>query len=247
MNKDLYNWIALALVLIVFAAAIFIYRPVEGNLTRVTVLGESTAKVDPDTAVITFAVVTQARQAVDAQQQNAQKSEAVSEAIKRATLDTVADIKTSNYNLSPEQDYYSGKMPKILGYEVKNTVTVSVASLDKVGAIIDAATAAGANSVEGIQFVVGQESPAQGEALSLAATQAMAKAEAIAASLNGKIVRVVQTTEGGIDPVHVQASYEGFAANAAADASARRATPITAGSVELRSHVILIVDIEIPK
>ncbi len=162
MNKDIYNWIALALVLVVFALALFIYRPVERNLTRVTVLGESTAKVAPDTAVITFAVVTQSRQAVEAQQRNAQTSEAVRIAIEKASVDSKAEIRTSNYSLDPEQDYYSGKMPKILGYEVKNTVSVSVDSLDRVGAIIDAATAAGANSVEGIQFVVGQASPAQG-------------------------------------------------------------------------------------
>ncbi len=97
--------------------------------------------------------------------------------------------------------------PRIRGYSVRNTVTVSIDDMKKVGDLIDAATTAGANSVEGIQFVVGQDSPAQGEALALASKQAMAKAEAIAAAMNGRIVRVVQTTEGGIDPEHVRASY----------------------------------------
>jgi uncharacterized protein len=218
MDKNVFKMVALGAFLILLAVALYLYRPVESKLTRVTVIGDSQAKISPDTAVITFSVVTQGKQAVEAQQQNAQKSEAVKKAVEVITADAKAEIKTSDYNLSPEQDYYSGKMPKILGYEVKNTVTVSIDKLDRVGSIIDAATAAGANSVQGIQFVVGEASPAQGEALSLATKQAMAKAESIAKSLNGKIVRVVQTIEGGVPPQMIDAGYSGFA-NTAANAA----------------------------
>src|SRR4051812_21057251 len=154
MNNNLLKVIALAAFLLLIAAALFIYRPVQNNFTRITVSGDSQAKVSPDTAVITFSVVTQGKQAVDAQQLNAQKSDSVKHAVESITGDAKVEIKTSDYSLNPEQDYYSDKMPKILGYEVKNTVTVSIDKLDRVGAIIDAATSAGANSVEGIQFVI---------------------------------------------------------------------------------------------
>ncbi|HLA96712.1 MAG TPA: SIMPL domain-containing protein, partial [Pyrinomonadaceae bacterium] len=77
MNNTLYKVIALGLFLVLLATAIYVFRPVESRLTRVTVLGDSQAKVAPDTAVITFAVVTQGKQAVDAQQENAKRSEAV--------------------------------------------------------------------------------------------------------------------------------------------------------------------------
>jgi len=150
MNNNIFKSIGLGAFLILLAVALFIYRPTQNNFTRITVVGDSESKVAPDTAVITFSVVTQAKQAVDAQQQNAQKSEAVKLAVEAITGDAKAETKTSDYSLNPQQDYYSGKMPKILGYEVKNTVTVSIDKLDRVGAIIDAATSAGANSVEGI-------------------------------------------------------------------------------------------------
>lgn len=250
MDKNVFKVVALGTFLILLAVAMYMYRPVENKLTRVTVIGDSQAKISPDTAIITFSVVTQGKQAVEAQQQNAQKSEAVKKAVEAITADAKAEIKTSDYNLSPEQDYYSGKMPKILGYEVKNTVTVSIDKLDRVGSIIDAATAAGANSVQGIQFVVGEASPAQGEALSLATKQALAKAESIAKSLNGKIVRIVQTIEGGVPPQMIDAGYSGFA-NSAANVSMRMeakpniATPVEAGSLNIRSQVILVVDISI--
>ena len=197
MNTNAFKMVALAAFILLLAAAIFIYRPTPNNLSRITVIGEAETKVTPDTAVITFSVVNQGKQAVDAQQENARKSDAVKKAVEAVTADTETEIKTSGYSLSPEQDYYSAKMPKILGYEVKNTVTVSVNNLDRVGSVIDAATAAGANSVDGIQFVIGESSPAQGEALGLASKQAMAKAESMARSLDRRLNSGVPAAAGG--------------------------------------------------
>ena len=248
MNTNLFKIVGLAAFLILLATALYVYRPNQSMSTHITVIGDSQAKISPDTAVITFAVVTQSKLAVDAQQQNAQKSDAVKRAVEAITADAKTEIKTSDYNLSPEQDYYSGKMPKILGYEVKNTVTVSIDKLDRVGAIIDAATAAGANNVEGIQFVISEASPAQGEALALATKQAMAKAEAVARSLNGKIVRVVQTIEGGVPPQMVDASYTGnanTAANMMMDMKPPVSTPVQAGALVIRSQVVLVVEVSI--
>ena len=248
MNNNIFKSIGLGAFLILLAVALFIYRPTQNNFTRITVVGDSESKVAPDTAVIIFSVVTQAKQAVDAQQQNAQKSEAVKLAVEAITGDAKAETKTSDYSLNPQQDYYSGKMPKILGYEVKNTVTVSIDKLDRVGAIIDAATSAGANSVEGIQFVVSEKSPAQGEALALATAQAMAKAEAVARSLNGKIVRVVQTIEGGVPPQMVDSDYTAMAnmaANTAFEFKRQVRTPVQAGSETEHSQVVLVVEISV--
>lgn len=246
MNNTLFKSLVLGAFFILMAIAIYVFRPVETRLTRVTVVGDSQAKISPDTAVITFGVVTQGKQAVEAQRENARKSEAVRQAVAAITAEAKTEIKTSNYSLSPEQDYYSGKMPKILGYEVRNTVTVSIDKMDRVGAIIDAATGAGANSVDGIQFVVGETSPAQGDVLALATKQALAKAEAIARSLNGRIVRVVQSNEGGT-PFIPPPTPELYATNASANMLAKSdlSTPIRPGTLDLRSQVILVVDIAI--
>src|SRR5437867_4788650 len=46
------------------------------RVTRVLVSGDSIVQAQPDTAVLVIAVVTQAKQAIDAQQQNATKSDA---------------------------------------------------------------------------------------------------------------------------------------------------------------------------
>jgi uncharacterized protein len=244
MKKISVKILLLALALIIFAASVYIYRPAQNKITRITVIGDSQTKLQPDTAVVTFAVVTQSSQAVGAQQENARRSEAVKEAVQMlASASGKIEVKTNDYNLSPEQDY-SGKMPKIVGYGVKNSVTVSIGDLSKIGAVIDAATKAGANSVEGISFVVRADSPAQGDALALATRQALAKAEAIAKSLNGRIVRVVETSEGGVPNFSApeRNSYNSMAANISPTSAYR--TPVQVGALDVRSQVFLIVEVE---
>jgi uncharacterized protein YggE len=99
--------------------------------------------------------------------------------------------------------------------------------------------------VDGIAFVVREDSPAQGEALAMATRQAMAKADSIAKSLNGRVVRIVETNEGGV-PVRSGTSDSEFkyASNAAMNSNAAVRTPVQAGTIDVRSQVILVVDIE---
>lgn len=60
--------------------------------TKLTVAGEATTRVEPDTATLTIAVVTQSGQALIAQQENARKSKAVADAVKG--LAASAEVKT---------------------------------------------------------------------------------------------------------------------------------------------------------
>lgn len=247
MNRNISLTILLSVALVLFAAALYMYRPQPDKLTRVSVAGDARAKIAPDTAVVTFSVVTQNAQALIAQQDNARKSDAVKSAVEAVKAASKIDVKTSGYNLSPEQDYYSGKLPKILGYTVRNTVTARVSDLTQVGAVVDAATKAGANSIESIVFVVGEDSPAHGESLAAATRQALAKAEAIAASLNGRIVRVVESHEAGVEPARAPSDYSSGAMSNAAmnEAKPMRTTPVEAGSLDVRAQVVLTVEIEV--
>ena len=52
--------------------------------TRITVGGDAIVQAQPDTAILTIAVVTQGKRAIDAQQENATKTEAVVRALKTA-------------------------------------------------------------------------------------------------------------------------------------------------------------------
>ncbi|HET7112690.1 MAG TPA: SIMPL domain-containing protein, partial [Pyrinomonadaceae bacterium] len=89
--------------------------------TRITVGGDSIVQAQPDTAILTISVVTQARRAIDAQQENATKSEAVVQAVK-AAAGTGAEVKTSGYSVQPQRVYRENQPPTITGYEARNSV-----------------------------------------------------------------------------------------------------------------------------
>jgi uncharacterized protein YggE len=247
MKTNILKFVLISIGLVLFAAALYLYRPVSNNFTRVTVTGESQTDVPPDTAIVSFSVVTQNAQAVNAQQENARKIEAVLKALENAANGAKQEVKTSNYSLSPEQDYSGSGMPKIVGYEARNTITVTTDKLDQVGAVIDSATKAGANSVEGISFILRDDSTKRGDALGTATKQAMAKAEAIAASLGGKIVRVVETVEGGATPTPVVYSDTTTSTNTSTMPKPMFKTQIQAGSINVRGQVTLVVDVDARK
>jgi uncharacterized protein YggE len=216
--------------------------------SRVMVLGEADAKAQPDTAVLVLSVVTQSKRAVEAQQVNARKSEAVIAAAKHEG-GANTEVRTSDYGLLPQREWWGGQ-PRITGYEARNSVTVTISDLDRVGAVIDAATQAGANSVEGIDFTLRETNPARRETLAAATRQAMTKAEAIAQALGGHVTRVVESQEGGFVPrpsYHSEDAQALLRAEMSANTAAARMsprTPVEAGSLNIKSSVQLIVEIE---
>src|SRR3989442_842279 len=208
--------------------------------TKVTVAGEAVARVEPDTAVLTVSVVTQSTQALNAQQENARKSETVAAAVK-TTAGSGVEIKTSDYTLQPQYDYRDNRLPKIVGYDARNSVIVTMSDLKNVGAVIDAASRAGANSIDGISFVLRQTSPARGQALADATQQAMNKARSIAEALGGRVLRVVEENENST-VAGVPELYESLKADSTL--KQRVPTPIAAGLLSIRSNVQLIVEVE---
>jgi uncharacterized protein YggE len=213
----------------------------QNRTTKVTVSGEAMTKVEPDAAVIVLSVVTQNAQAITAQQTNARKSEAVANAIKN-TAGTNAEIKTSDYSLQPQYDYHDNRLPKIVGYDARNSVIVTMSDLKNVGAVIDAASSAGANSVDNVSFILRQTSPARGQALSDATHQAMNKAQSIAQALGGRVLRVVEENESATVTGERLMEYE---ATLGYNGDLRKnTTPITSGQLNIKSNVQLIVEIE---
>src|ERR1043166_6520538 len=176
------------------------------KVTRVSVSGDSTVQAQPDTAVVTLSVVTQARQASEAQQQNAAQTDAVVKAL-RSAVGTGAEVKTSGYSLQPQRVYKEGQPPTITGYEARNSVTVTLNDLKKVGAVIDAAGQAGANDISGIAFSLKQDRPALDRALSEATKEAVSKAQLIAQALGGRVSRIVEVQEDGFQ--RPQPIYQG--------------------------------------
>ena len=212
-----------------------------GRVTRVMIVGDSIVQAQPDTAIMTIAVVTQNRSAITAQQENAAKSDEVVRVLK-TIAGANAEVKTSGYSLQPQRIYKEGQPPTISGYEARNTVTVTMSDLTKVGSVIDAAAQAGSNDVSGIAFTLRQDRPARDRALGEATREAMSKAQVIAQALGGRVVRIVEVQEEGFQqrpPVPVYQTETFMAAKRDAVA-----TPIEVGSLEISSRVQVIAEVE---
>jgi uncharacterized protein YggE len=214
-------------------------RLVRGT-TRVTVTGDATVQAQPDTAVVTVAVVTQNTSASEAQSENASKTDAVVRAVKTAA-GAGAEVKTAGYSLQPQYVYKEGAPPTITSYVARNAITVTTGTLERVGAIIDAATRAGANNVDGLAFTLRRDETARAQALSAATREATAKARTVAEALGGRVVRVTEVQEGGaiVRPVITNDSENFVRARAAQDA-----THVEPGSLDVYAQVTLVAEVE---
>lgn len=212
------------------------------RLTRVLVNGDAVVQAQPDTAILSISVVTQRARALDAQSENATKSEAVMRAVKTAA-GAGAEVKTSGYVLEPQRVFRENQPPTITGYEARNTVTVTLSDLARVGAVIDAAAQAGANNVDSVSFMLRKDRPAKSQALAEATREAMEKARALAEALGGRVVRIAEVQEAGaiVRPIYEAMDKVQTMRGAVAG---QAATPIEVGTLDIRSQVQLIAEVE---
>ena len=133
--------------------------------------GNGETRTAPDTADLELAIETQAKTAEEAAASNAALAQKVIDALK-AKLGDKGKVTTGGYSLNPEYDQRPNAKPTIIGYTAQNTITVQTGALDLVGALIDAAIAAGANRVNSLDFSVKDDTKARAEAIAMATRDA---------------------------------------------------------------------------
>lgn len=172
-------------------------RPVEQRRT-IAVTGHGEVKATPDRALLSFAVETTADRAAGAVAENAKRSGAVAAALKSA-LGADAAISTTHFAIEPRYAQPrpgETREPQITGYVVRNEVRVDRAPTDRVGALIDAATSAGANRIGNLQFTFSKQDELQRTALEQAGADARAQAESVARGLGVRLKSVLSATTG---------------------------------------------------
>ncbi len=187
--------------IILFFIALFAYTKLAGPIPfsvnsvttnktdTFTVTGEGKISVPPDIAIVNAGVQAQGTTVKAAQDLLNKNINAVSAAIKSAGVDN-KDIQTSGYNINPTYDFSAGKQ-RVTGYQASSNLTIKVRAIDRANTVIDAATAAGATNVGGINFDVDDKTKSQNEARQKAVADAKSKAEnaaKIAGFTLGKII-----------------------------------------------------------
>lgn len=164
--------------------------------TLLSVSAHAEARRAPDIATLSTGVVTQAADANSALRTNAEQMNKVVAAIKAAGI-AERDIQTSGINLNPQYQYAENKPPVITGYQASNNVNIIVRDIAKVGGILDALVAVGANQINGPTFDIEDKDSLQDQARRTALDKARARAEMYASALGMRVRRIVSVSEGG--------------------------------------------------
>ena len=165
----------------------------------ITVAGEGRVAARPDLAVTTLGVEVYATTLGEAMAEAAGSMERVWQALRGAGLQD-ADLRTARYSVQVERPYdqKTGRPSDSPGYRVVNLVEARIRDLNRVGAILDDAIAAGANSVVGVVFTVADAGSLESQARAAAMADARGRAEQLARLVGAELGPVVQISEGGM-------------------------------------------------
>ena len=203
--------------------------------------GQATVTAKPDRVRVEIGVVTQGSTAAAAAQANATQFEAVVAALKKL-LGSEAEIQTANYSVNPEYKYpREGGRPTIAGFTASNTIRVETSKVDQASSILDTASGKGANTIHGIHFFVKDDNALRTRALREAAADARRNAEAMAAGVGQKILRILRIEDNAVSTPRPMQKEVMMMRGAVADASAP--TPVESGTVEVHATVALTAEI----
>lgn len=219
MGKRINALAAVAIVALVLISVLGVTHQVattqvnSGNQKTLQVTGDGTASTAPDLSLLDFSVTTQGATASQASNDNAAAVANVMQTLSSLGY-SKADIQTTSYTLQPLYNYSQGQQQsKITGYQVWNSIEVSIRNFTIIGKTIDAIVAAGVNQIQSVTFTFSDStlSSLQTQALQKAAQDANSKANAIASALNVQLIGPVTVSPGFTYQPYVQA----FTANAA--------------------------------
>lgn len=197
-------------------------------LETVTVSGTGRATVAPDRFTFTVGVQTVAATVDDAVAENNQRVGSVIAALKKAGAGD-KDIQTSQFTIYPQQDYQEGKLPRILGYQVANTIRVRSSKVGDAGRLLGVAVAAGVNHSSGINFEVSDPARGRDQGLRAAFEDARAKAALLAQAAGRTLGRAVSISEG----VQHQAPPQPMMRTMAMEAQVASDVPVESGTQEV--------------
>jgi uncharacterized protein YggE len=198
---------------------------------RILVNGEGRVDIAPDMAILSLTV---AREAETAQQALKAGSAAMNDVLDAMLAEGIEkrDLQTSRFSIQPRYvrpaPKTSGEVtaPQIVGYTVRNSLTVRVRDIDAVGRILDKSVSLGVNEGGNISFTNDEPSAAITSARIKAVQDAASKAQTLAETAGVKVGRILEISEQSYypSPQPVAMSRMQLSVGAASDA-----VPVVAG------------------
>jgi uncharacterized protein YggE len=205
-------------------------------LAEVEAEGEVLAR--PDTAVLIFAVETEALQAQEAAADNAKKSEAFLAQVKRM-LAPEEKVQSAGYRVFPIyrlkekiQAREKVRTDEIMGYRAQHTFRVELRDMLKIGKVSDAGVKQGASRVQGPYWDHSKKEELQQQAAVIALKRARSLAEGLAQAAGLKVKGLVK-----VSTAHAYRPMPLGLARAAAPAEREPETPIEVGEEKFQARV----------
>jgi hypothetical protein len=158
----------------------------------ISVVGTAEINVAPDEAVLSLGVDSHDKVLAAAKSENDRRVKKVL-ALARAAGVEQKDIGTSSLQMEP--DYSEEKIPRLLGYQVSQTIAITLKDLTKYEALMTQLLEAGVNRVYGVRFIVGEDRRYRDEARAKAIIAAKEKAVAMAGQLGQTIGKPWEISE----------------------------------------------------
>ena len=194
-------------------------RPSVPATDTITVQGDGQATLPPDVANVSFTVQNTATAVADAQAATTKQANAALDFVKGQGI-ADKDVKTISYDISPQYSYpnpclggtmcpaYSGTA-KVTGYQVSETVQVTMHTLSAVGAMLEGLGKLGVQNISGPAFALDDPTAgydaARADAITKAKTQATLLAEQLGVHL-GKIVNYSESSNNVIYPTYAMSA-----------------------------------------
>jgi hypothetical protein len=158
----------------------------------ISVTGTAEIRLAPDEVILTLGVDSHDRDLALAKADDDRRVKKLLALAHAAGVDP-KNIQTSALSMGPE--YSEERIPKLLDYEVSQTITVTLTDLSKYEDLMTSSLKAGVNRVNEINFCVAHPQKYREEARLKAVQAAREKAVAMAAQLDQKIGKPWEITE----------------------------------------------------
>jgi uncharacterized protein len=224
---------ALAALTISHAAAV---EPVQKEPHTIVMSGEGTASGAADLARVSASTETHGRNAAAAMDANRAMMNQVFDALTALGVPKQA-IQTSDFSLQPEYPPVDPKDPKpreIDGYQVTNSIEVTLDDVSKAGAVLDALIAAGANRSAGVSFGVKDPHPLAIQARANAGRDALERAQIYAKAVGATLGPVLSIRE------NESAVYSDSAVESVVVTASRRPTSLAPSQQSVSAQVTVI-------
>ncbi len=195
-----YNyWLSILVILIagiVATVSVVMVLKSKAKDYQFSVTAEGKVTAVPDIATLRAGVYTPTKKtAAEAVKANTEKMNQIIQALKEIGIEK-KDIKTVNYRLNPVYDWTEIRGRQLKGYEIRQELLIKIRDLDKIGQVIQTATAQGANQIGNISFTIDDQDELKAEAVKLAIQKAKAKAKRLAEESGLKLGKVINVVEG---------------------------------------------------